>query len=427
MKLSTHLGRDRFAWMQPRLTRRDHAVLLVRVAGEAPADAPPRPERRPSHLVVVLDRSGSMSGDRLEQSKAALVDVVRRLGASDSFGLVTFDSSVRVVVPAGPVSDSDAVVRQIQAVRAGGSTDLGAGLVRGLEEARRLDVGPGVRVLLVSDGHANTGVTDPDALRGRVERVRADGVTTSTLGVGLGYDEQLLSVIARAGAGNEHFAEESDTAAAAIGEECGELAQQRFLSCRLTFTPSSGIRRAELLNDLPRTSTGDGFQVDLGGLRVDETRSLVIECAPHQATRPGRRRVGVVRLDWVLADDLTDHSVSTTVWTRVIRPGEPEGVVDREVVGEWFVQRMLRRKRRAVQALAAGRFREAEEWFARVAELARDAAPGVPRRYREELLRAAEEADHFAEVAPLEYDVDGRSHALKSMTVDIARRARRRS
>jgi Ca-activated chloride channel family protein len=163
-------------------------------------------------------------------------------------------------------------------------------------------------------------------------------------------------------------------------------------------------------------------------MRVDETRSLVVELAPHVATRPGRRKVGKLRLDYVLADDLTDHDVSTTVWTHVSRPEEREAAKDRHVLGEWYVQRVLRRKRRALEALARGDHREAAHRFEAVATLARSAAANVPSSFRAELLREADEADHLA--APevfLSMAHDERQHISKTMTAEGGRRARRRS
>lgn len=426
MELTTHLSRDRFGWMQRPLRRRDHALMLVRVAATLPegvADIPV--ERVPTRLVVVLDRSGSMGGARLEHAKRALRDVVTRLSPGDSFGLVTFDTQVDVVVPVGPVHDAEGVRRRIDAIAAGGGTDLGAGLVRGLEEARRLDVGAGVRVLLVSDGHANVGVTDPDTLGGRVGVMRERGITTSTLGVGLGYDEMLLSAVARAGSGNEHFAAEADAAGTAIAAECGELAEQRFLSCRLTIAPATGIRAVDVVNDAAVTPVPGGVTVDLGGMTLGETRSIVVECAPHEATRPGRRKVAKVRLDHVLADDLSDHHVSTTVWTNVIRPDERDGVVDRHVVGEWYLQRVLRRKRHAMRALAAGDVAEAVRLLQQVVRLVQEAAPSVPRAFRDELVAEAEEASHLAETLPSAGEPD-RSHVSKLMSTELHVRSRRR-
>ena len=93
MKLRTHLGQDRFFWMKDELTKTDRANLLVEV------QAPPSLEHAdatPTNLIVILDRSGSMNGDRLDHAKRALRDVVDRLSPTDSFGLVTFDDLVEV-------------------------------------------------------------------------------------------------------------------------------------------------------------------------------------------------------------------------------------------------------------------------------------------------------------------------------------------
>ena len=180
-------------------------------------------------------------------------------------------------------------------------------------------------------------------------------ITTSTLGMGLGYDESLLSAIARAGSGNEHFAEEADTAAGVIVQECGDLLSQRFLSCRLTVTMGvgHGVRRgaqrgdpAALSRTASRSSSADS----------SPSRSARSCCGsqPKQASRPGRRKVAMLRLDYVLADDLSEHSVSTSVWARVARDDERDAVVDADVMAEVLFQRVQRRKRAGMQALSMG-------------------------------------------------------------------------
>ena len=119
-----------------------------------------------------------------------------RLGPKDSFGLVLFDDQIEIAVPAGKVRDRDVIKHAIKQVEARNSTDLGSGLIRGIQEARRLKSKSGVRVLLISDGHANVGVTDPAVLARHVGGFVEHRITTSTLGMGLGYDELLLSAIA---------------------------------------------------------------------------------------------------------------------------------------------------------------------------------------------------------------------------------------
>src|SRR6185312_6622514 len=107
-----------------------------------------------------------------------------------------------------------------------GGTDLSGGYLRALQETRRVADAAGATVLIVSDGHANRGVTDPNKLAAVAAEAYAHRVTTSTLGFGLGYDERIMSAIAKGGSGNEHFAEEADTAVALIGGEVEGLLTQ---------------------------------------------------------------------------------------------------------------------------------------------------------------------------------------------------------
>lgn len=153
MQLSTKLDCDLVAVEQA-----DELTLLVELTAPTP---PTTTTRQPATLQVVLDRSGSMAGDRLEGAKQALVALIDRLDPTDNFGLVAFDDSVEVVVPAGPLTSKSAVKDVIAAIDDGGSTDLSSGYLRGLQEARRVAGPTGATLLLMSDGHANAGVTDP--------------------------------------------------------------------------------------------------------------------------------------------------------------------------------------------------------------------------------------------------------------------------
>jgi len=211
MQLSTKLDCDLVAVEQA-----DELTLLVELTAPTPAATV---TRQPATLQVVLDRSGSMAGDRLEGARKALLALVDRLDPTDNFGVVAFDDSVEVVVPAGPLTNKAAVKHAISGIDDGGSTDLSSGYLRGLQEARRVAGPAGATVLIVSDGHANAGITDPDQLGKVAVEAQTHRITTSTLGFGLGYDEVLLAALARGGAGNELFAEEADTAIALISGE----------------------------------------------------------------------------------------------------------------------------------------------------------------------------------------------------------------
>src|SRR5439155_15994486 len=138
---------------------------------------------------------------RLEGAKTALLALIDRLEPTGNFGLVAFDDEALVVVPAGPLTDKEQARAAVSALDTGGMTDLSSGYLRGLQEARRVCGPAGATLLLISDGHANQGVTDHDQLHGIAHQAQGNGVSTATLGYGLGYDEELLAAIADGGAG----------------------------------------------------------------------------------------------------------------------------------------------------------------------------------------------------------------------------------
>jgi Ca-activated chloride channel family protein len=420
MELTTHLGQDRFAWMSE--DDRDPAYLLVEA--KAP-ELPDRAEATPTNLVVVLDRSGSMSGAPLGEAKKALRDIVDQLSPADTFGLVVFDDEVDVVVPAGPVSDKTAIKRAIGRVEARGSTDLGAGLVRGLQEAKRIRSATGVRVLLISDGHANRGVQDPAKLGAYVGDLLERRVTTSTLGMGLGYDERLLSVIAQRGGGSEYFAEEADTAGGIIRRECGDLLNQRFLSCRLRVTLASGMSGVTVLNEATSHPTPDGIEIELGGLAPLEVRKLVLRFDAHEALRPGRRKVAKLRLDYVFADTLSDQRTSTSVWARVIRPGEKPARLDREVMTEVLFQHVQQAKRQQALAYATGDLRQAERLGKKVEDLIKKNWPLIPSHLRDDFQRELDEQRRAHERVLL-HGLDGANWTAKDMSMNASLASRER-
>ncbi len=153
-------------------------VLTLMLELEAPA-RDGAAERPAATVVVVLDRSGSMADGRLDAAKVAVGALVDRLDPQDRLGLVVFDDEVDVVLPAGPVADKAALKHQIAGVQPGGMTNLSGGLMRGIQEARRVAGNSGATVVLLSDGHANEGVTDAAKLEAVAQQSR---VTVCTVG-----------------------------------------------------------------------------------------------------------------------------------------------------------------------------------------------------------------------------------------------------
>jgi Ca-activated chloride channel family protein len=347
--ISAHLDVDVIAVE----TEDEVSVLIELTAPAAPDNGEPRP---PSTLEIVLDRSGSMSGPRLDGAKLALQRLVDRLDPVDNFGLVAFDDRVEIVVPAGPLTSKQSVKSAIGAVTARANTDLSSGYLRGLQEARRTAREAGATLLLISDGHANVGVTDPATLEGVAAEARTHGVTTSSLGFGLGYDERVMSALARGGAGNELFAEEPDTAVGLIAGEVEGLLTQTAQAASLLVRLSPAVRAVQVLNELPVTATADGGIVaELGSFYAEEVRKVVLVFDVPGIAALGLAEVATLEFTYVELPALKQHTVAVPLHVNVVPADLAQGrVPDPLVRTELVYLKAQQAKRRASGHLSAG-------------------------------------------------------------------------
>jgi Ca-activated chloride channel family protein len=178
--------------------------VLVRVqAPEAPEDVPPR---RPLHLALVLDRSGSMSGHPLEESKRCARHMLDGLAPNDRAAIYAFDDEVVRVAPLTAAADKLALASALATVESSGSTNLHGGWRAGADELAANLAGDDVhRVILLSDGNANAGETDLETIAGQCKALAKGGVTTSTYGLGEDFNEALMLAMAGAGRGNAYY------------------------------------------------------------------------------------------------------------------------------------------------------------------------------------------------------------------------------
>lgn len=327
----------------------DSVSMLLELT--APPDSG-KAKRAPSTLQVVLDRSGSMSGERLSAAKGALDRLIGRLDPRDQLGVVTFDDTVDVAVPAAPLTDKQAVRQRIAAIGSGTMTNLSAGYLRGIQEAERASNGAGATLLLLSDGHANEGVTDSDALGDIARRAQRHRVATSTLGVGLDYDETLMTAVARGGAGNALFAEEADTAGAMIAGEVDGLLSQVVQAASLLIRPAGPVEGITIFNDLPAQPVPGGVMVELGDLYADEQRKLIVTLDVPAMSALGLAQVAELELRYVELPSLKEHTVTAPVHVNVVPGDQAAGrIPDPKVRTELAYQRAQEAKRRAGEAM----------------------------------------------------------------------------
>lgn len=248
-----------------------------------------RRARLPLNLAIVLDRSGSMGGGKLERVVTAARAALRHLGPADRFSVVSYDNEISVAVAstmATPMAVEGAF-EVLDRLRPGGTTALAEGWLRGAEQvALHRDTGEALqRVLLLTDGQANVGERNPMRLAEQADGLRRRGIRTSTFGVGQGFDEHLLSGMAEAGGGNFHYLDTAESLEQLLAAEVGEALKVTLPQVTLTIDADCPAR-IELLDRWPLRSgeRWGSVMIDLGDLVAGQ----VLECVAAVTFPEGR-------------------------------------------------------------------------------------------------------------------------------------------
>ena len=356
------------------------AVRYLHVVISAPSRrAEDDAARTPASVAMVLDRSGSMSGAKLQMAREAVVHAIRLLSARDHFAVVCYDQEVTVVMDRSQATNEakQLALERLNAIDARGSADLHAGWQQGaaLAKGNESEEAALSKVLLLTDGLANQGVIDRDALIATARRLRAGGVMTSTFGVGADFDEDLLSRLAIEGGGHFYFIERPqqipDYFAGELGETLDVVA--RDVLFEIAFDP--GVD-AMVLNDLPAERQDDRLRVKLGDLVAEQEVSLITAALFKGAQGAGASLGVTCRV--IDRDGALPPLPMTVRWQAVDRVKDQNQRIDRDV--RFAVASLLadRARRAALAANASGDYAEATRLLRGAVDDLRALAPGDP-------------------------------------------------
>jgi Ca-activated chloride channel homolog len=285
--------------------------------------------RTPLNLAVVLDRSGSMAGAKIEKARQAAMELVDRLTPDDIFSLIVYDDTVQVLVPAQRVGDRRDLKARIARIKPGGSTALYAGVQAGGEQLREYVSAKRInRIILLSDGLANVGPSSTRDLRRLGNELSHHGIAVTTIGVGDDYNEDLMAGLAEASDANYYYVKDTEKLPQIFAREFGELITVAAREVRIEITCPRGVRpigfigRSERFDDQKATVKLNQFT--LGQDRYLFLRCLVNEPEPEIARvkvsyvdeldgGADRTADGVVRIKFTDDKDLVVQSVNTGI------------------------------------------------------------------------------------------------------------------
>jgi Ca-activated chloride channel family protein len=328
------------------------------------------------NLGLVLDRSGSMAGAKLDYTKQAASFVAGHLGSEDFVSLTVFDSHVDVLYPGGALLNRDHFRARVETVNPGGSTNISGGTLAGFQEVRKnLREGQVNRVLLLTDGQANVGLTKPQELIRTVAQIREAGVTLSTFGLGEGFEEDLLMNMAEAGGGNFYYIDAPDSIPGIFAQELKGLLAVVAQNLRLKLTPGPGVKLMGAMGYSLAVS-GTSYLANLADIYSGERKLLLVELGV--AGHSGESwPLAQVKLEYTgVGEDLSLERTQVAITLPVtMNPGDAlEENID--VVRQVELFRAAEARGRAIQEADKGNFQASrailEEQIARMNELGLD-------------------------------------------------------
>ena len=254
--------------------RSSDRYLVLTLDGDAAVGG----DDRSFNVGVVLDRSGSMaSAGKLDYARLAIDSLLGALDERDRFSLVTFSNQAQVLSASEPVTDPDALRRRLRGLQAAGGTNLGAGLLSGLQQVQPYATAQSLdRIIVLSDGHVNQGGTRTETLAGWAGAAGADGITVSAIGLGLDYNEDLLARMADWGGGAYHFVDDPGALADIFEGELQRMSRVAAEGVAVHVAPAPGVQILEVLG-YGHTATADGVRIPVGEIIEGESRKVVLK------------------------------------------------------------------------------------------------------------------------------------------------------
>ncbi|MDX1993790.1 MAG: VWA domain-containing protein [bacterium] len=268
--------------------------------------------RRPLNLSLVIDRSGSMAGEKIDYTRQAAQFLVQNLGARDILSIVLYNDTVETLLMPEKVQRKDVIAQRIASIKASGTTNLSSGWLEGVKLVNQnLDDVYVNRVILMSDGLANRGVTSTEQLVTMAQQKFQEKVSTTTMGLGTDFNEDLMMAMANAGGGAFYFIETPEVTPLIFKEELQGLLNVMGQNLVITVETTENVRLVDQLNAYPMQTDGRRVSFRLGDVFGDEVKGLLLELSVMGLPELGQQRIATLKFEY---DELTEKGSVHRTW-----------------------------------------------------------------------------------------------------------------
>ncbi len=256
-------------------------------------------ERVALNLSVVLDRSGSMGGSKIEKAKKAVEFIIENMSKQDIFSLVIYDDVIETIVPAGNLTEKASIIAKVQSITARNMTNLHDGMMEGVNQVRKnTKLEYRNVVLLLSDGLANVGISSKSEVAKSAKNVHnKDGVTISTFGIGDDFDEDMLVSIADSASGEFYYIKSADDIPVFIEKEFKGLLATVASNILIGVKPSKGVNIQRILGVSLEDQDIQPFK--LGDLRSGNNRLLILDLMLSSGPLDSLQEIVNFEVDWI--------------------------------------------------------------------------------------------------------------------------------
>lgn len=313
-------------------------------------DLPREAQRSPINVAIVLDRSGSMRGEKIERAKEAAIMAINSLNSNDIVSIVTYDHTVNVLVPATNLTNRAEIAYRIAKIFSGGNTALFAGVSKGAYETRKFLTQNRInRVVLLSDGLANVGPSTAEELGRLGASLGREGMSVTTIGLGLGYNEDLMTRLAGYSDGNHAFAENASDLAEIFRNEFDSAKSVVAKELHIIIRCAKNIRPLRIVGR-DGEIIGQDVRIDLNQLSSRQEKFVVLEVEVPESRAGEKQQLASVDVSYLNLDTQKNDSLTNSV--SVSFTESPETVkknIDLKVMESAIEQVTIQKSKEAVQ------------------------------------------------------------------------------